>query len=124
VTESDGHPAPEQITLGPVLAALADPLRRRVISELAGAPEGTERTCASFKLPVSKSTLTHHFRVLRESGLIRQVDRGNSRAACLRRDDIEAKLPGLLALVAADPQASAETGDKGLQMDKTARSSQ
>jgi DNA-binding transcriptional ArsR family regulator len=102
LTDSDGHPEPEQIALGPILAALADPLRRRVIAELARAPDGTERTCASFNLPVTKSTLTHHFKVLRESGLVRQVDRGNSRAACLRRADIEAKLPGLLGLVAAD----------------------
>jgi DNA-binding transcriptional ArsR family regulator len=74
-----------------------------VIAELALAPDGTERTCASFALPVSKSTLTHHFKVLREAGLICQVDRGNSRAARLCREDIERKLPGLLALVAADP---------------------
>lgn len=100
--DHDGHPALDEIELGPVLAALADPLRRRVVAELARAPAGTERTCASFRLPVSKASLTHHFRVLREAGLIRQVDRGNSRAACLRRDDIEARFPGLLALVARE----------------------
>ncbi|WP_428424978.1 ArsR/SmtB family transcription factor [Pararhizobium sp.] len=71
-------------------------------AELARAPDGTERTCASFELPVSKSTLTHHFRVMREAGLIQQVDRGNSRAACLCRKDIDSKLPGLLALLVAD----------------------
>ena len=42
--------------------------------------------------------------MLREAGLIRQVDRGNSRAAQLRRDEIEARFPGLLALVAAEDQ--------------------
>lgn len=100
--DHEGHPAEHEIVLGAVLSALADPLRRRVVTELAQAPAGTARTCASFELPVSKATLTHHFRVLRESGLIRQVDRGNSRAATLRRDEIDRRLPGLLDLVAAE----------------------
>ncbi|MCJ8054716.1 helix-turn-helix domain-containing protein [Shinella curvata] len=103
--DHEGHPAEHEITLGAVLSALADPLRRRVVMELARAPIGTERTCASFGLPVSKATLTHHFRILRESGLIRQIDRGNSRAATLRRDDLDRRLPGLLDLVAAETPA-------------------
>jgi DNA-binding transcriptional ArsR family regulator len=90
------------LDLGVVLAALSDPHRRRVIAELSVAPEGTERTCVSFGLPVSKATLTHHFRILREAGLISQVDRGNSRAAALCRHEIEAALPGLLALIVKD----------------------
>lgn len=100
--DADGHPEPDEMTLGPLLAALADPLRRRVVAELANAPAGSARTCASFGLPVSKATLTHHFRVLREAGLIRQVDRGNSRAAVLRTSELDERFPGLLALVAAD----------------------
>ena len=97
-----GHPEPQELALGLVLAALADPLRRQVVAELARAPEGEERTCASFCLPVTKATRTHHFRVLREAGLIRQIDRGNCRMTSLRRSDIEARLPGLLALIVAD----------------------
>ncbi|EMF01315.1 helix-turn-helix transcriptional regulator [Streptomyces mobaraensis NBRC 13819 = DSM 40847] len=100
--DDEGHPAVEEIELGAVLAALADPLRRRVVRELARAPEGTTRTCSSFALPVSKATVTHHFRALREAGLVRQVDRGNSRMARLRRADIEQRFPGLLAIVAAE----------------------
>ncbi|MGI5341594.1 ArsR/SmtB family transcription factor [Streptomyces sp. CA-181903] len=100
--DDEGHPAVEEIELGAVLAALADPLRRRVVRELARAPEGTARTCSSFALPVSKATVTHHFRALREAGLVRQVDRGNSRMARLRRADIERRFPGLLDIVAAE----------------------
>lgn len=100
--DQEGHPKEDEIVLGTVLSALADPLRRRVIMELAQSPAGTERTCASFGLPVSKATLTHHFRVLREAGLIRQIDRGNSRAAALRREEIDKRLPGLLDLVVAE----------------------
>ncbi len=100
--DHEGHPDEEEIVFGSVLSALADPLRRQVVMELTQAPAGTERTCASFGLPVSKATLTHHFRVLREAGLIRQVDRGNTRAATLRREEIDRRLPGLLDLVAAE----------------------
>lgn len=103
--DQEGHPGEDEIALGAVLSALADPLRRRVVMELAQAPAGTERTCASFGLPVSKARLTHHFRALREAGLIRQVNRGNSRAATLRREEIDRRLPGLLDLVAAEKSA-------------------
>ena len=88
--------------LGDVLAALADPHRRHVVATLAHLPADTERTCVSFDLPVGKASLTHHFRVLRHAGLIRQVDRGNSRTAKLRSEDLEARFPGLLTIIAAD----------------------
>ncbi|WP_316097249.1 MULTISPECIES: ArsR/SmtB family transcription factor [Dermabacter] len=87
------------MNLPDVLAALNDPLRRQVVTTLIAEPDGTERTCASFDLGVSKSTLTHHFRVLRESGLVRQVDRGNSRKVTLRRDELNLRFPGLLQLL-------------------------
>ncbi|MGA4837789.1 ArsR/SmtB family transcription factor [Streptomyces sp. G45] len=102
--DDEGHPAVEEMALGPVLAALADPLRRRVVRELAAEPDGTARTCSSFRLPVSKATVTHHFRALREAGLIRQVSRGNSRMATLRRADVERRFPGLLDLVAGEEE--------------------
>lgn len=100
--DEHGHPENEEIELGDVLSALADPLRRQVVTTLARLPAETERTCASFGLPISKASLTHHFRVLRHAGLIRQIDRGNSRAAVLRRSDIDQRFPGLLALLAAE----------------------
>ena len=100
--DSEGHPSREEMQLGSVLCALSDPLRRRIVATLAGEPEGTERHCTSFCLPVTKATLTHHFKVLREAGLIRQVDRGNSRMAHLRSADIEARFPGLLALLRSE----------------------
>jgi DNA-binding transcriptional ArsR family regulator len=102
MAEKDRKLEPVDLDLGKVLTALADPHRRRVIRELAQADTGTERTCASFQLPVSKATVTHHFRVLREAGLIRQVDRGNSRAAALRREEIDTRFPGLLPLIAEE----------------------
>jgi hypothetical protein len=43
-----------------------------------------------------KSTATHHFRVLRESGVIRQVYRGTAKMSSLRQGDLDALFPGLL----------------------------
>lgn len=100
MVDAEGHPEPEEMRLEAVLGALADPLRRRVVTTLIDEAEGTARTCASFELGVSKSTLTHHFRILREAGLIWQVDRGNSRKVTLRRPEIEQRFPGLLELLA------------------------
>jgi DNA-binding transcriptional ArsR family regulator len=101
--DSEGHPSCEEMDLRAVMHALSDRLRYEVISTLLLEPEGTERHCSSFGLPVTKSTRSHHFRILREAGLIRQVDRGNSRMAQLRKADLEARFPGLLALVKQNP---------------------
>ncbi|WP_228977030.1 helix-turn-helix transcriptional regulator [Streptomyces sp. DH12] len=101
--DAEGHPSLEEMHLRSVMNALSDPLRYEVISELVRGPEGSERHCSSFGLPVSKSTRSHHFRILREAGLIRQVDRGNSRMAQLRRADLETRFPGLLDLIRENP---------------------
>ncbi|MDE3129563.1 MAG: helix-turn-helix transcriptional regulator, partial [Acidobacteriota bacterium] len=56
----------ESLDLGTVLHALSDPVRLRIVAQLA---DGGERTCGSLDLPVAKSTCSHHFRVLREAGV-------------------------------------------------------
>jgi DNA-binding transcriptional ArsR family regulator len=96
LTEAIAHPRREEIELGDVLHALSDPVRLRIVAALA---EGEERTCGGFDLPVTKSTCTHHFKVLREAGVIRQRQEGVTRLNALRRDDLEARFPGLLATV-------------------------
>ncbi|MFF1449910.1 ArsR/SmtB family transcription factor [Streptomyces sp. NPDC058274] len=94
------HPDVRTITLQQVLEALVDPVRRRIVSELYAA--GQDLSCGTIELPVSKSTATHHFHVLREAGLIRQYYAGTSRMNGLRLDEIDEAFPGLLqALVAA-----------------------
>ncbi|WP_175407381.1 helix-turn-helix transcriptional regulator [Streptomyces sp. TRM64462] len=101
--DAEGHPSLDEMHLRSVMNALSDPLRYEVVSVLAHASEGVERHCSSFGLPVSKSTRSHHFRVLREAGLIRQVDRGNSRMAQLRTADLDTRFPGLLDLIRKNP---------------------
>lgn len=86
--------------LGTVLHALSDESRRRVVAELVADPTDAERACGTFDLPVAKATRTHHFRVLREAGLVEQRHHGNGSTLRLRRAEVEAAFPGLLALVA------------------------
>ncbi|MCX5113084.1 ArsR family transcriptional regulator [Streptomyces sp. NBC_00378] len=88
------HPARDEIRIEGVLHALSDPMRLRIVRELAAAD--AELTCSCFELPVSKSTSTHHFRVLRESGIVQQIYRGTAKMNGLRRDDLDALFPGLL----------------------------
>ena len=97
VTAADiPHPAVEDLDLAAVLHALSDPVRLDIVSGLAA---GDERACGSFDVAVTKSTCTHHFRVLREAGLIRQRQQGTMRLNSLRRDDLEARFPGLLGTI-------------------------
>ncbi len=96
------HPPTEDFELASVLHALSDPQRLRIVRELADDPE--PRPCGTLELDISKSTRTHHFRVLREAGVIRQKQLGTARVTCLRRDDLDARFPGLLdAILASSP---------------------
>ena len=93
------HPATEDLELSAVLHALSDPVRLKMVRYLAEAHE--ERSCRSFDVPVTKSTCTHHFKVLREAGIIRQRQEGTSRLNTLREDELEARFPGLLRTILA-----------------------
>ncbi|MGA7585674.1 ArsR/SmtB family transcription factor [Rouxiella badensis] len=87
------HPEREQIRLENVLTALGNPLRLAVIQKLA---DGGEYPCGMLLQGLSKSTLTHHWRVLRESGVIWQRPDGRANLLSLRREDLDARFPGLL----------------------------
>ena len=106
VKEPIAHPERAEIELAAVLHALSDPMRLQIVAALA---EGDELTCGSFGLPVTKSTCTHHFKVLREAGLTRTRAEGTHRHVSLRRDDVDARFPGLLSavLTAAEAEFSA-----------------
>jgi DNA-binding transcriptional ArsR family regulator len=101
--EDIAHPRRAEIELSAVLHALSDPVRLKVVAVLAAA--NGEHTCGSFDVPVTKSTCTHHFKVLREAGVIHQRQDGTTRLNTLRRDDLEARFPGLLETIlqAASP---------------------
>jgi len=89
------HPPATEFEITQVLHALSDPVRLQIVRGLA-ADGGCQHRCGEFPLPVSKSTATHHFRVLRESGVIEQDREGTALVNRLRRSDLEARFPGLL----------------------------
>ncbi|TDU01687.1 ArsR family transcriptional regulator [Streptomyces sp. 846.5] len=91
------HPDADSITLQCVLEALVDPVRRSIVRQLAQAADAM--ACGTFDIVVSRSTGTHHFRVLRQAGVIRQYYVGTSRMNILRRDDLEQTFPGLLSAI-------------------------
>ncbi|WP_248965153.1 ArsR/SmtB family transcription factor [Sphaerisporangium perillae] len=90
------HPQREEIRLEAVLHALSDPMRLRVVRYLSVLDDHDEAPCSAIELAVSKSTTTHHFRVLREAGVISQIYRGTAKMNKLRRDDLDALFPRLL----------------------------
>jgi DNA-binding transcriptional ArsR family regulator len=91
------HPDRGEIELPALLHALSDPQRLQIVRKLA--QDTKPRPCGTLKLGVAKSTMTHHFRVLRESGVIHQERQGTVKLTSLRRDDLEARFPGLLDAV-------------------------
>jgi DNA-binding transcriptional ArsR family regulator len=95
------HPAREQFRIEDVLTALGNPVRLAVVRVL---DAGGEHNCGSVLKLVgvtAKSTMSHHWRVLRESGVIWQLPSGRENLVSLRRDDLDARYPGLLDAVLA-----------------------
>jgi DNA-binding transcriptional ArsR family regulator len=92
------HPSCEELELSAVLHALSDPARLQIVRQLS---DGDECTCGTFDLGLSKATLSHHFRVLRESGVVRTRPDGRKRMLSLREDDLNDRFPGLLDAVLA-----------------------
>jgi DNA-binding transcriptional ArsR family regulator len=90
------HADPAEVPLQLALDALADPVRRSILRDLAAHEEWT-RACGTFDLPVAKATRSHHFTVLREAGLLEQRDEGTRRLNRLRRPEFDRAFPGLLA---------------------------
>jgi DNA-binding transcriptional ArsR family regulator len=93
------HPACEELSLPNILYALGDPLRLRIVGQLAATD--TAISCGDLQVvkEVAKSTGSHQFKVLREAGLIRMVPQGRRVLVSLRRDDLEARFPGLLETI-------------------------
>ncbi|MET0969749.1 MAG: helix-turn-helix domain-containing protein [Tardiphaga sp.] len=104
------HPATKDITLSGVLAALADPIRLQIIRGLLQESGCLSCTAASPCPTIAKSTLSNHFRVLREAGLVQTSKKGVEHQNAVRAADIEARFPGLLMAILQSSVAEAEAG--------------
>lgn len=92
------HPARQDITLAGVLAALADPARLMIVKSLIGQKDCMSCTAVG-PCNMAKSTLSNHFRVLREAGLIHTTKQGVEHRNAVREADINARFPGLLKTI-------------------------
>lgn len=77
-----------------VLAAIHDPVRLEIVRRLYNA--GTPLQCGSLYDGINKSTATHHFKVLREAGVIERLVVDGLTYQRLRREQVDAAIPGLL----------------------------
>ena len=94
------HPATDDISLTGILAALADPMRLRIVQSLLNEADGCMSCSEAAPCPkMAKSTLSHHFRILREAGLIRTTKQGVEHRNVVRMADLNARFPGLLKTV-------------------------
>lgn len=110
------HPPIEAITLESVLHALADPKRLEIVRRLAkgGCPLNCS-AAAPDHLP--KSTLSHHYQILREAGLIRSERRGTEVVSVVRFAEIEGKFPGVVSSILA----AADTREQGCKSSPSGR---
>ena len=95
------HPSIDDITLEGILHALSDPVRRSIYAELAGC--GDAASCSTLgkviDRDIPKSTLSQHFRALREAGLVRSERSGVEMLSRTRCREIEQRFPGLLPAI-------------------------
>lgn len=95
------HPAIENITVEGILHALSDPTRVAIFSRIANS--GCSATCSAFSTigekEIPKSTLSQHFNVLRDSGLIRSERVGVEMQNVSRCAEIEKRFPGLIPAI-------------------------
>ena len=96
------QPDRADIDLADVLYALSDPVRLQIVRELA---QRRETCCGGLGVPMPKSSVSYHFKVLREAGVTRTRVEGTQRFISLRRDDLEMRFPGLLDAVLRAAQA-------------------
>ncbi|MFJ6075573.1 ArsR/SmtB family transcription factor [Streptomyces sp. NPDC093065] len=104
------HPELDEVALTIVLAALSDPLRLGLVRLLS---DGVERQWGELDAPVANSTLSHHLKVLRSSGVTRTREEGTRCYVHLRADELEERFPGLLeSLLATSGHGATKVGVK------------
>ncbi|RAI70856.1 transcriptional regulator [Pseudomonas fluorescens] len=90
------HPVPSDFLLERILYALSDPVRLEIIRCLAAVPEAS---CGELDGGRPKSSVSHHFRVLRDAGLVRTRNVGTTHMNSLRSEELSLRFPGLLECI-------------------------
>jgi len=96
------HPLPDEFVLERVLYALSDSIRLEIVRHLA---DVAEASCGDLDGGRPKSTVSHHFRVLREAGLVLTKSSGTTHMNELRRAELDGRFPGLLSAILSHPSA-------------------
>jgi len=95
------HPSIEDVTVEGILHALSDPVRVAIYSQIVGS--ACPQNCSDFlhviEKGIPKSTLSQHFKALREAGLIRGERVGVEMRNTSRCVEIEKRFPGLMAAI-------------------------
>lgn len=92
------HPPARELILERVLYALSDPVRLEIVQRLAHVAEAS---CGELDGGRPKSSMSHHFRVLRDAGLVMTKSVGTTHMNSLRRADLDDRFPGLLDAILA-----------------------
>ena len=104
------HPSVDDVTVEGIMHALSDPVRVAIFSNIVGS--ACSLNCSNFlnvsEKAIPRSTLSQHFRALREAGLIRGERRGVEMHNTPRCDEIEERFPGLIAAIIKAHKAQAE----------------
>ncbi|RDS78789.1 ArsR family transcriptional regulator [Dyella monticola] len=102
------HPSIEDVTVEGILHALSDPVRAAIYAELA---VSSGATCSNFlkisDREIPKSTLSQHFRALREAGLIRSERHGVEMRNTTRCEEVNQRFPGLVVTIMQAHQTQA-----------------
>jgi DNA-binding transcriptional ArsR family regulator len=121
------HPASEDVTVEGILHALSDPVRVAIFADIVGS--ACSQTCSNFlkvnEKPIPKSTLSAHFKILREAGLIHGERQGVEMLNTSRCQELDERFPGLVRsiLSAYQLQLAADRRSRGTSQRKPVRRS-
>ena len=98
------EPAAADFQLPRILAALADQHRLATVRYVARSGESCcADVIAEAGLGITKSTFSHHLRILREAGVLTKRIQGTRGYTQLRKDDLDQRFPGLMnSIITAD----------------------
>jgi DNA-binding transcriptional ArsR family regulator len=95
------HPATDEIELTAVLRTVGEPIRLEMVRALAAADEEMPARDVQGAVGLPTSTCSYHLKLLRQAGVTRTRPAGTERFISLRRDDLDARFPGLLDVLLA-----------------------